>query len=78
MILAGAHTRHRLEGELGEGRRALRLRRMFRMLLRLPITNSVILKVCNLQKYLESHKLAGFRMYIMGYQVNLYQKSHNI
>jgi len=34
MILAGAHTRHRLEGELGEGRRALRLRRMFRMLLR--------------------------------------------
>ena len=29
-------------------------------------------------KYLESHKLAGFRVYIMGYQVNLYQKSHNI
>ena len=23
-------------------------------------------------KYLESHKLAGFRVYIMGYQVNLY------
>ena len=24
-------------------------------------------------KYLKSHKLAGFRMYIMGYHVNLYQ-----
>ena len=30
------------------------------------------------QKYLESHKLACFQVYIMGYQVNLYQKSHNI
>ena len=30
------------------------------------------------QKYLESHKLAGFLVHSMGCQGNLYQKSHNI
>ena len=38
----------------------------------------VLLQCNHTEKYLQSHKLAGFRVYIMGYQVNLYQKSHNI